>query len=143
MTSYQDVYDAFLSKILEDEWVNWTEDEITQDLRTLLEGAIPFFKFPRVSLERNDTGFINTLGSEEIQILASYMKVGWLNRTILTWEHVKPMYEERDFSEANLIDKLNQLLIEERKNAKALESLYYRSVNYKPYNYSALAGDQE
>ena len=52
------------------------------------------------------------------------MKVGWLNRTILTWEHVKPMYEERDFSEANLIDKLNQLLIEERKNAKTLlESL--------------------
>jgi hypothetical protein len=143
MTSYQDVYDAFLSKILEDEWVNWTEDEMTQDLRTLLEGAIPFFKFPRVSLERNDTGFINTLGSEEIQILASYMKVGWLNRTILTWEHVKPMYEERDFSEANLIDKLNQLLIEERKNAKTLESLYYRSVNHKPYNYSALAGDQE
>ncbi len=40
-TSYQDVYDAFLSKILDDEWVNWTEEEITQDLRKLLEGAIP------------------------------------------------------------------------------------------------------
>lgn len=143
MTPYQDVYDAFLSKILDDEWVNWTEEEMTQDLRKLLEGAISFFKFPRVSLERNDTGFINTLGSEEIEILASYMKVGWLNRAILTWEHVKPMYEERDFSQANLIDKLNQLLIEERKNAKTLESLYYRSVNHKPYNYSALAGGQE
>lgn len=142
-TSYQDVYDAFLSKILDDEWINWTEEEITQDLRKLLEGAIPYFKFPRISLERDDTGFINTLGNEEIQILASYMKIGWLNRTILTWEHVKPMYEERDFSEANLIDKLNQLLIEERKNAKTLESLYYRSVNYKPYNYSALAGEQQ
>ena len=117
MTPYQDVYDAFLSKILDDEWVNWTEDEMTQDLRKLLEGAIPFFKFP-APLERNDTGFINTLGSEEIEILASYMKVGWLNRAILTWEHVKPMYEERDFSEANLIDKLNQLLIEERKMQK-------------------------
>ena len=35
MTSYQDVYDAFLSKILDDEWVNWTEDEMTQDLRKL------------------------------------------------------------------------------------------------------------
>ncbi len=143
MTPYQDVYDAFLSKILDDEWVNWTEEEMNQDLRKLLESAIPFFKFPRVSLERNDIGFINTLGSEEIEILASYMKVCWLNRAILTWEHVKPMYEERDFSEANLIDKLNRLLIEERKNAKALESLYYRSVNHKPYNYSALAGAQE
>ena len=37
------------------------------------------------------------------------MKCEWLNRTILTWEHVKPMYEEKDFSEANLIDKLHAL----------------------------------
>lgn len=140
MTPYQDVYDAFLAQILDDEWVTWEEEETAEDLRKILEGAIPYFKFPRVSLERNVVGFVNTLAPEEIQILATYMKVGWLNRTILTWEHVKPLYEERDFSEANLIDKLNQLLIAERKNAKALESLYYRSVNYKPFNYGALAG---
>jgi hypothetical protein len=30
--------------------------------------------------------------------LATYMKCEWLNRTILTWENVKPLYEERDFS---------------------------------------------
>lgn len=141
MTSYQDVYDAFLSRILDDEWVNWTEEEITQDLRKILEGAIPSFKFPRTSLERDEDGFLNTLSSGEIQILASYMKVVWLNRNILTWENVKSHYNEKDFSQANLIDKLNQLLIEERKEAKNLESLYYRSVNYKPFSYSRLAGD--
>ena len=143
MTLYQEVYDAFHAKILDDEWVNWTEEEINQDLRAILEGAIPLFKFPRVSLERDDIGFLNTLDNGVIQVLASYMKCGWLNRTILTWEHVKPMYEERDFSEANLIDKLNQLLIEERKNAKSLESGYYRSINYKPFHYSKLAGDKQ
>ena len=66
MTSYEVVYDAFLSKLLEDEWGFWTEEEIKQDLRALLEGAIPWFKFPRVSLNRGDDGFENDLSNEEI-----------------------------------------------------------------------------
>ena len=107
MTPYQKVYDAFLVKMLEDEWVNWTEEEVSQDLKGILEGAISWFKFPRVSLDRDDNGFINDLDNEEIQILACYMKCEWLNRTILTWENVKPLYEERDFSQANLLDKFN------------------------------------
>lgn len=66
MTSYEVVYDAFLSKILEDEWGFWTEEEIKQDLRALLEGAIPWFKFPRVSFNRGDDGFEEDLSNEEI-----------------------------------------------------------------------------
>ena len=141
MTPYQKVYDAFLVKMLEDEWVNWTEEEISQDLRGILEGAISWFKFPRISLNRDDNGFINDLDNEEIQILACYMKCEWLNRTILTWENVKPLYEERDFSQANLLDKFNQLLEAEKYNALKLERIYYRSIKGKPFKYSNLAGD--
>ena len=141
MTPYQKVYDAFLVKMLEDEWVNWTEEEIFQDLRGILEGAISWFKFPRVSLDRDDNGFINDLDNEEIQILACYMKCEWLNRTILTWENVKPLYEERDFSQANLLDKFNQLLEAEKYNALKLERIYYRSIKGKPFKYSNLAGN--
>lgn len=141
MTPYQKVYDAFLVKMLEDEWVNWTEEEIFQDLRGILEGAISWFKFPRISLDRDDNGFINDLDNEEIQILACYMKCEWLNRTILTWENVKPLYEERDFSQANLLDKFNQLLEAEKYNALKLERIYYRSIKGKPFKYSNLAGD--
>lgn len=142
MTSFQKVYDAFLAKILEDEWVNWNEEEVSQDLKELLEGAIPRFKFPRISLDRDDNGFINDLNNEEIQILACYMKCEWLNRTILTWENVKPLYEERDFSQANLLDKFNQLLEAEQYNALKLERVYYRSIKGKPFNFSKLAGKQ-
>jgi hypothetical protein len=46
------------------------------------------------------------LSNFEIQILAGYMKCEWLERTILSWENVKPLYVERDFSQANLLDKL-------------------------------------
>ena len=141
MTPYQKVYDAFLVKMLEDEWVNWTEEEVSQDLKVILEGAISWFKFPRISLDRDDNGFINDLDNEEIQILACYMKCEWLNRTILTWENVKPLYEERDFSQANLLDKFNQLLEAEKYNALKLERIYYRSIKGKPFKYSNLAGN--
>lgn len=33
MVSVYDVYDAFLSKMLEDEWLNWTDDEREEDWR--------------------------------------------------------------------------------------------------------------
>ena len=67
------------------------------------------------------------------------MKCEWLNRTILTWENVKPLYIERDFSQANLLDKFNQMLAAERKNAEKLEAKYYRSIKKKSFDYTQLA----
>lgn len=143
MTNYGVIYDAFLVKMLEDEWVNWTEEEVKTDLKGLLDGAIPWFKFPRKDLfDRNEDGFAADLDNEEIQILAQFMKCEWLNRTILTWENVKPLYEERDFSQANLLDKFNQMLEQEKKNAEKLERIYYRSRKGKPFDYTRLAGEQ-
>lgn len=140
MTPYWNVYNAFLAKTLEDEWSDWMQEETEEDLRQLLESAIPYFKFPRISLERNEEGFIEELGPEEIQILSTYMKCEWLNRSIMTWENVKPLYEERDFSQANLLDKLKNTLEAERLNALRLEGYYYRSVKGKSFKYSKLAG---
>ena len=142
MASVYDVYDAFLPKMLEDEWLNWTDDEREEDWRALLDAAIPYFKFPRVSLDIEDDIFVDeNVSNEEIQILATYMKVEWLNRTILTWENVKPLYVERDFSQANLIDKLKQLLEREEYKALKLERIYYRSRKKQPFEYSKLAGE--
>ena len=142
MRSIQDVYDAFLSKMLEDEWLNWTEEEIKMDWYSLFQAAVPYFKFPRVSLEVKDDYFVDEkVGNFEIQILATYMKCEWLNRTILTWENVKPLYVERDFSQANLIDKLRILLEKEEKRALKLENLYYRSIDGLPFDYTQLAGE--
>ena len=140
MTPFDKVYDAFLSRILEDEWQKWMIEEAEQDWRQIMENAISWFKFPRVSLERDDDGFVDDLTSAEIQIIADYMKCEWLNRCIMTWENVKPLYEERDFSQANLLDKLGSALEQERKSAKERESIYYRSRNGKPFDYSRLAG---
>lgn len=140
MTSVVDVYDAFLSKVLDDEWVNWTWEEVQEDLNKLLDCAITWFKFPKHDLTIQQGYFVEDLDAQEIQILASYMKVEWLNRCILTWENIKPLYEERDFSQANLLDKLNSTLVYERKTAEKMESTYYRSRTKKSFTYSKLAG---
>lgn len=141
MTPVDKVYDAFLGKILEDEWENWTLEEVMADLRILLDAAVAWFKFPKVDLTIIDDKFSGDLNNNEIQILATYMKCEWLNRCIMTWENIKTLYEERDFSQANLLDKLNERLVQEKANAKSLESAYYRSVKGKPFGYRRLAGD--
>lgn len=147
MTLCQDVYDAFLARVLEDDWPNWAEQDAQQDWEQLLKAAIPWFKFPRVSLNIIDVNgtkkFDGDLGPAEISILANFMKCEWLNRSIMTWENVKPLYEERDFSQANLLDKLNQMLQEERMNALYQESVYYRSRSGKPFDFTRLATKNE
>lgn len=141
MTDFQTIYDAFLAKMLDDEWAAWDLDDILQDWQTLLIGALPWFKFPRTSLEYDleTSQFTEDLSNEEIQIIATYMKCEWLNRTILTWENVKPLYEERDFSQANLLDKFINMLAAEKKNAARLEAIYYRSINRTPFDYTQMA----
>ena len=140
MTPFSKVYEAFLSRILEDEWQQWMIEEAEQDWRQIMENAITWFRFPRISLERTEEGFVSELSQAEIQVIADFMKCEWLNRCIMTWENVKPLYEERDFSQANLLDKLQDSLEAERKKANSRESIYYRSRNGKPFDFSKLAG---
>ena len=140
MTPFSKVYDAFLSRILEDEWQNWLIEEAQQDWFQIMTNAITWFKFPRVSFEFDKNGFVDDLSNEEIQIIADFMKCEWLNRCIMTWENVKPMYEERDFSQANLLDKLKSLQETQEEKAAKREANYYRSRKGKPFDFSKLAG---
>ena len=142
MTPLQKVYDSFLAKINDDEWDDWLIEDMNKDLRSILDSAIVWFKFPKGSLDikEDDEAFVDTLSPKEIQIIATRMKVEWLNREILTWERIKPLYVERDFSEANMLDKLYQALDTEKKTAERLEASYYRSRNHKPFDFSKLAG---
>jgi hypothetical protein len=142
MTPFSKVYDAFHARVLEDEWAEWMYCEAEQDWRQIMENALTWFKFPRVSLEHDDENFVGDLTQAEIQVIADYMKCEWLNRCIMTWENVKPLYTERDFSQANLLDKLESALESERKSAKERESIYYRSRNGKPFDFGRLAGSK-
>ena len=143
MTPFTAVYDAFLSRILEDEWQHWMMEEAEQDWRQIMANALSWFKIPRVSLEYNEEGFLGDLSNEEIQIIADFMKCEWFNRCIMTWENIKPLYEERDFSQANLLDKLKSLYEAQEKKAREREAIYYRSRKGKPFDFTKLAGGSQ
>ena len=80
------------------------------------------------------------MGSEEVQILATFMKQEWLKRTVDSWENIKTQYDESDFSQANLLKEFIALKDQVNEEARHLESIYSRSVNKKPFKYSRLAG---
>lgn len=140
MTFYEDIYNAFLAQIQDDEWATWGEWEREEDWKQLLYAAIPWFKFPRVDLTLGDNSFNAQLSNTEIQILVAFMKYIWLERVILSWENIRPLYSERDFSPATMLDKFRQQQENQLKVAKQLEATYYRSIDGKPFSFSRLAG---
>lgn len=150
MITLMDVYDAFLSRVNEDDWSHCcSKDDLewfVKDWRAFLNAALPYFKFPRCSLEIDETTqtFIDEdMSSQEVHVLATYMKQEWLKRTIDSWENVKTQYEEKDFSQANLLKTFITLKDQVTEEAKFAESVYYRSVQKKPFNYKKLAGGRK
>lgn len=143
-TKLEVIYESALGKMTEDDWGEDIDFSIIEsDLLNILKAAIPYFKRPRNSLTINvEEGVIESdLTIREIEIIATYMSVIWLDRTILSWENVKPMYSERDFSPGNTLDNLRKLLASKRANAEKLESIYYRNTDSnKPFDYTKLAG---
>ena len=143
LTPVQNLYNAFLALIESDEWDTWEDVSVETDLRQIALSAIPWFKFPRCSLEFDEAGeyFVDeNITNTEIQILALFMRFNWLGRVIDTWENLKPMYSERDFSPAKQMSEFRGRQEDALNQAEKLEQIYYRSIKGKPYDYSKLAG---
>ena len=150
------VYDAFLSRITADEWTLEEELAIVErDWQELLRIAIFRFKYPRVGLEMEEAPisdvsqppvppmyqFVNDLTNDEIQLLALYMKHEWIKRCIASWENIRQLYADKDFSQANHLDKLNKLESAVELEVHRAEGIYDRSRNKRPaQNFRHLAG---
>ena len=143
MISTEKLFNAFFVLIESDEWDTWEESDVEKDLTALMVAAIPFFKFPRCSLELTEDGknFVDDkITNTEFQILAHFMKYIWLGRVIDSWENLRPLYTERDFSPAKQLAEFRERQDMVGKAAKELESVYYRSIDRKPFDYTSLAG---
>ena len=143
------VYDAFLARITADEWTLEEELAIVErDWRQLLNMSIFRFKYPRVSLEIEETGestgvfqFTEDLTNDYIQLLALYMKHEWIKRCIASWENIRQLYADKDFSQANHLDKLNKLQAAVALEVQHAEGIYDRSRVKRPANlFRKLAG---
>ena len=152
------VYDAFLARITADEWT--LEEELVileRDWQELLKMAIFRFKYPRVELTLQRVSpspaeeeecphlemleFVNDLTNDEIQLLAMYMKHEWVKRCIASWENIRQLYADKDFSQANHLDKLNKLESAVDLEIHAAEGIYDRSRYKRPADlFKKLAG---
>ncbi len=151
-TSFVEVYNRFLGKITDDMYMELTPQDTVRDLRNLLVDAIPNFEFPRKNLtdytiqtatksvsEIQETDFVmlddethatieqslfqEELDSEEVNILAHLMMIGWLQRQITSIENTRMKYSGSDFkftSQANHLAKLLTLLSETQRQSMHL-----------------------
>jgi len=151
------VYDAFLARITADEWTLEEELAIVErDWQELLRMAIFRFKYPRVKLDIEEVEtdsssdnphelkvyqFTSDLTNDEIQLLALYMKHEWIKRCIASWENIRQLYADKDFSQANHLDKLNKLEAAVANEIHQAVGIYDRSRGKRPANlFKKLAG---
>ena len=155
-TPFLKVYDAFLARITADEWTLEEELAIVErDWQELLNIAIFRFKYPRVNLEKEEVEvsnndapeaiktyqFVEDLSNDEIQLLALYMKHEWVKRCIASWENIRQLYADKDFSQANHLDKLNKLEAAIQLEVRRAEGIYDRSRKKRPADlFKRLAG---
>ena len=146
-TPLQTIYGAFLAKVEADDWTltEMTEEgpskELLKDWGMILDAAIVQFRYPRVSLDYEGDSFKEDLGNDEIQVLANLMKLEWIRRCIATWDNIRQLYSDKDFSQANFLDKLNKTGEQVHDECRLLLDRYGRAENYKPNKlFKKLAG---
>ena len=132
MTSFDDVYKIFLSKITDDMYMELTPEDTVELLNDLLLGSLHYFEFPRQNINDIDLDaqyFMVDLTPEEQNIIATYMIVDWLGQQLASVENVRMKYSGSDFkmtSQANHLSKLLSLLTESRRDSFHMQRLYKR-----------------
>ena len=157
-TSFLTIYDAFFSRITDDMYMEFTEEDTYLMLQDLLINNLPRFEFPRFDLfdyEEGSWGYIGEyegvesnnqevtaygwiggnfnieLTLEEINIIALNMVVGWLGQQLDTTENTRMKYSGSDFkftSQANHMAKLKVLIDACKTDCLHLQRIYKRRI---------------
>lgn len=131
-TSFDKVYNFFFSKITDDMYMELDLEQTKALVQDLLINAIPWFEFPRVNINEYDLEekyFNVKLTNEEMNILATYMVVGWLDQQLASIEMTRMKFSGSDFkftSQANHMAKLLALKKDYEKTGFHLQRLYKR-----------------
>lgn len=132
MTELNIIYEVFLSKITDDMYLELTKDETYNMIFDIFKNALHWFEFPRFDLYsyNEELGMYPVqLSHEEINIIANYMIVEWINQQLASIELVRMKYSGSDFkftSQANHMHKLTNLQKEYERKGFHLQRLYKR-----------------
>ena len=117
LTYFEDVYEFFLSKIKSYDLAELTEDEIKEELNSLIKLAFPkctVFK-GKVKLDLDNESFVvkgkDSLSLEEMEILSLAMLLQYISPLIARDENLKQTLSSKDFSSTSQANHLEKLLI--------------------------------
>lgn len=136
-TPFSAIYSSFFSKITDDMYMELDKEQTERMVQELLMSAIPWFEFPKVNISDYDTDaevFNIKLNNEEVNILATYMIVGWIDQQLASVENTRMKYSGSDFkftSQANHMQKLLQLKKDYERTGFHLQRLYKRRTQDK------------
>lgn len=131
MTTFQEIYNVFLSKITDRDLISMEETFRNDIMEGYLNSAIAQFSHCQKDLDDIDDAlkqFNNELDRLEKEILSRYMVIEWSNGYIQSEEFLKQKLGNRDytnFSPANHLDKLIELRALNQKEVKELIQEYY------------------
>ena len=126
ITTYQDIYTRFLSKIEDEYLASLDDEELNTALYPLLLGAINgFSRISEHNLRQRDERarlFYETLSEDEIEVLAVLMKPIWLERYLNSSRKIEQQYFDAGIKTyspnenlRNLTAMYQQYLVDARK----------------------------
>ena len=131
-TSFESIYQMFLSKITDDMFMELTVQDTEAMLQPLLLSALHYFEFPRQNIFDYDIDmetFAVDLTNEEINILGTYMVVEWMSQQLASVENTRMKYSGTDFkftSQANHMSKILTVKKDYERLGFHLQRLYKR-----------------
>lgn len=112
MTEYEVVFKSFLGKIRDDLYLSTDTEMIENDLTILLNGAIPYFNYPKVDIRNKDDEALRfnvDLTVDEVEILAMAMVIEWTEREIYNVDMLRQSMTTKDFNTYSQASHINAL----------------------------------
>lgn len=113
-TTFQEVYDFFLSGITDDMFLEMTKEDTQEMLQEILVAAFPHYEFPQwknpFDLDMVKKEFTAKLTLEDMRILRSYMIVQWIGFQLANVDLVRQKYSGSDFSFTSQAAHMKQLI---------------------------------
>ena len=131
-TAFEQVYNCFYSKITDDMYMELDEAQTKALSEELLLNALPWFEFPRKNIHSYNLTkkcFNVDLDYEEVNIIATYMMIGWFDQQLASVEVARMKFSGSDFkftSQANHMSKLLALKKDYERVGLHLQRLYKR-----------------
>lgn len=95
-TSFQEMYDFFLSGITDDMYMEMTEEDTQEVLEELLTSAITSFEFPHWNnpfiLDLENKTFTEKLTLTEMKVIQCYMISEWIGYQLANVDLVRQKY---------------------------------------------------